>query len=145
MGLKILAETKIIGAGITPSNFSDLVLYADARDCALLRERCVDYYVLHAREVRRHPSYARVRESAAILDELMGALLSRPMRRSHPSGNDDVDYDTMGVNLLRRTLDGRGLDVDGSREMLVRRLRRWDGRRRATVQTTATREVGSEG
>ena len=145
VGLKILAETKIIGAGITASNFSDLILYADARDCALLRERCVDYYVLNAREVRRHPSYARVRESAAILDELMEALLGRLIRRSRSSGDDDVDYETMGVNLLRRTLDGRGLDVDGSREMLVRRLRRWDGRRSVTVQTTAKTAVGSEG
>jgi hypothetical protein len=129
VGLKILAETRIVAAGVTPENFSDLMLLADAKGCALLRERCVDHYVLNAREVRRHPSHERVRESAAILGELVDALLARPARRSRARGDEDADYDTIGVDLLRKTLDGRGLDVDGSREVLVRRLRSWDGRK----------------
>ncbi|KAL3784573.1 hypothetical protein ACHAW5_009165 [Stephanodiscus triporus] len=124
VGLKILAETKIIEAGISISNFSDLILYADAKNCALLKERSIEFYVLNAKEVRRHPSYLRVKESASILDELMDALLSRPIRRSSSSGDDDVDYETMGVNLLRRKLDILGLDVDGSKEMLIQRLRK---------------------
>jgi hypothetical protein len=130
VGLKILAETRIIERiGINARTFSDLILYADARDCALLKECCIDYYASHPREVRRQEDYGRVRESAGILDELMDALLSRPVLR-RDADKDDVDYETMGVNLLRRISDGRGLDVDGSREMLTRRLRRWDGRNR---------------
>ncbi|KAL3806916.1 LOW QUALITY PROTEIN: hypothetical protein ACHAXA_000392 [Cyclostephanos tholiformis] len=91
----------------------NLILFADATNCTLLKERCIDFYVSHAKEVRRHPSYTRVRESAAILDEFMDTLLSRPIRRSSHSSSsgdddDDVDYETMGVNLLRRNLGGRG-------------------------------------
>ena len=137
VGLKLLAETKILEhPGISISNFSDLILYADAKNCALLKERAIEYYVVNARAIRSHPSYVRVRESAMILDELMDALLSRPIRRSVSTmssaggGDEDVDYDTMGVNLLRRTLHTRGLDVDGSREMLIRRLVRYDDRRK---------------
>jgi len=138
VGLKLLAETKILEhPGISISNFSDLILYADAKNCALLKERAIEYYVVNARAIRCHPSYVRVRESAMILDELMDALLSRPIRRSVSTmssggggGDEDVDYDTMGVNLLRRTLNARRLDVDGSREMLIRRLVRSDDRRR---------------
>ena len=141
VGLKLLAETKILEhPGISISNFSDLILYADAKNCALLKERAIEYYVVNARAIRCHPSYVRVRESAMILDELMDALLSRPIRRSVSSlsssggggegGEEDVEYDTMGVNLLRRTLNARRLDVDGSREMLIRRLVRSDDRRK---------------
>ena len=138
VGLKLLAETKILEhPGISISNFSDLILYADAKNCALLKERAIEYYVVNARAIRCHPSYVRVRESAMILDELMDALLSRPIRRSVSTmssggggGDEDVDYDTMGVNLLRRTLNARRLDVDGSREMLIRRLVRSDDRRK---------------
>jgi hypothetical protein len=49
------------------------------------------------------------------------------MLRSFALGDDDVDYSSMGVNLLRSRLEDRGLDVDGSREMLIKRLEGWDG------------------
>lgn len=126
VGLKILAETKVAEAEISVSNASDLILYADAFHCPLLKEKVVDYFIAHANEIRKHPSYQKVRESASIQDELMDALLNKRILRLFSLGDNDVDYDSMGVNLLRRKLDGRGLDVDGSREMLTQRLVEWD-------------------
>mmetsp|Transcript_4010 Transcript_4010/g.8900 ORF Transcript_4010/g.8900 Transcript_4010/m.8900 type:complete len:481 (-) Transcript_4010:188-1630(-) len=127
--LKILAETKVAEYEISIATASDLILYADAKNCPLLKERVVDYYVSHAKEVRAHPSFQKVKESASILDELMEAVLSKRILRSFSNSENDVEYDTMGVNLLRRKLDMRGLDVDGSREMLVQRLRDWDAKK----------------
>jgi hypothetical protein len=58
--------------------------------------------------------------------ELMDALLSKRMLRSFSLGENDVEYSSMGVNLLRTQLEERGLDVDGSRETLIKRLEIWD-------------------
>jgi len=124
VGLKILAETKVAETDVSIATASDLILYADAKNCPLLKERVVDFFVVHCQEIRKHPSFHKVKESARILDELMEAVVSKRALRSFPLGNDDHDYNSMRVNLLRRKLDARGLDVDGSREMLVQRLKR---------------------
>mmetsp|Transcript_21967 Transcript_21967/g.47707 ORF Transcript_21967/g.47707 Transcript_21967/m.47707 type:complete len:437 (-) Transcript_21967:42-1352(-) len=122
VGLKILAETKVAESSISISNASDLISFADAKNCALLKERVVDYFVIHADKIRKHPSFQKVKESAILLYELMDAVLSKRILRSFSLGENDVDYNSMGVNLLRRKLDERGQDVDGSREMLIQRL-----------------------
>ena len=124
VGLKILAETKVAEADVSVATASDLILYADAKNCPLLKERVVDFFVVHCQEIRRHPSFHQVKESARILDELMEAVVSKRALRSFPLGDDDRDYNSMRVNLLRRKLHARGLDVDGSREMLIQRLTR---------------------
>mmetsp|Transcript_19652 Transcript_19652/g.41203 ORF Transcript_19652/g.41203 Transcript_19652/m.41203 type:complete len:488 (-) Transcript_19652:577-2040(-) len=130
VNLKILAETKVAETDVRISTASDLILYADAKDCPLLKERVIDYFVANAELIRKHPSFGKVKESASILDELMEAYVTKRILRSFSSGEGDVDYDSMGVNLLRRKLDGRGLDVDGSRETLIQRLEVWDDRKR---------------
>ena len=67
---------------------------------------------------------AKVRESAALLDELMEVLVTNNKKRSAREGDSDEerDYKRMCVPALRRKLDENGLDVDGSREMLISRL-----------------------
>ncbi|KAL7550854.1 hypothetical protein ACHAWF_014051 [Thalassiosira exigua] len=129
-GLKILAEARVAEHDVATASASDLILYADAKHCPLLKERAIDHFVSHAEEVKRHPTFEKVRESASVLDELLEALLDRRVLRSSRSVAEggDRDYDGMGVNLLRTLLDERGMDVDGSREMLVRRLRARDER-----------------
>ena len=59
--LKILAEIKV-SSNISVANASDLILYADSKDAALLKERVVDYFCTHAEEIRRHPSFQKVKE-----------------------------------------------------------------------------------
>lgn len=38
------------------------------------------------------------------------------------NGDDPTKFKTMSVNILRRKLSDRGLDVDGTREMMVAAL-----------------------
>jgi len=141
--LKILAETKVSESEISIANASDLILYADAKNCALLKERVINYFVMNAENIRKHPSYQKVKESAFILDELMEALLSKRILRSFSLGENDVEYDTMCVNVLRRKLDERGLDVDGSREMLIQRLTKYDEKKKEIkLASEATKEEG---
>eukprot|EP00804_Cyclotella_cryptica_P015156 CCRYP_000713-RB/>CCRYP_000713-RB protein AED:0.39 eAED:0.31 QI:0/-1/0/1/-1/1/1/0/145 len=117
VGLKLLAESKVVQSEICIESASDLILYADAKDCALLKEKVMDYFVSYAEEIRRTPSFQRIEESAHVMVELMDALLSKRMLRSFALGEKDLEYSSMGVNLLRTKLEERGLDVDGSREV----------------------------
>mmetsp|Transcript_10101 Transcript_10101/g.23631 ORF Transcript_10101/g.23631 Transcript_10101/m.23631 type:complete len:446 (-) Transcript_10101:63-1400(-) len=125
LSLKILAETKV-SSDISVANASDLILYADSKDAALLKERVVDYFCTHAEEIRRHPSFQKVRESTKILDQLLEALLSKRSFRSHSPNSNDQAYGSMSVNLLRKKLNERKLDYDGSREIMIQRLEKWD-------------------
>ena len=126
VGLKLLAESKVVQSDISIETASDLILYADAKDCALLKEKVVDYFVANAEHIRKTASFQNVKESNTILDELMEALLCKKVLRSFSLGEKDADYESMRVNLLRKILGVRGLDVDGSREMLIQRLIMWD-------------------
>lgn len=125
-GLKLLAESKVVETEISIETASDLILYADAKDCALLKEKAMDFFVAHAEVIRTTQSFQKIEESAHVMVELMDALLSKRMLRSFSLGEKDVEYTSMGVNLLRTKLEERGLDVDGSRETLIKRLGQWD-------------------
>ena len=126
VGLKLLAESKVVQTEISIESASNLILYADAKDCALLKEKAMDFFVAHAEAIRGTPSFQKIEESAHVMVELMDALLSKRMLRSFALGENDVDYSSMGVNLLRTKLEERGLDVDGSRETLIKRMEKWD-------------------
>lgn len=126
IGLKLLAESKVVETEISIESASDLILYADAKDCALLKEKVMDFFVAHAEVIRSTVSFQKIEESAHVMVELMDALLSKRMLRSFSLGENDVEYATMGVNLMRSKLEERGLDVDGSRETLIKRLEQWD-------------------
>lgn len=125
--LKILAEVHVVQTLICIENASDLFLYADANNCALLKERVLHYFKDNAQEIRRHPSFQKVKESTDALDQLIEALTS----------SREYDDRRMSVDMLRRKLHERGLDVDGSREMLIQRLAKWEENKEARAKARA--------
>ena len=68
--------------------------------------------------------YEQVAESPAIMREMMAAMAFSSKKRPAPadSDGDGRDYKRMRVASLLQKLDEKGLDVDGSKEMLVSRL-----------------------
>jgi hypothetical protein len=60
-------------------------------------------------------------------------LLSSNKKSPAPANAEERDYKRMCVSSLRRKLDERGLDVDGSRDMLIRRLEEGEKERMMTV------------
>ena len=66
-------------------------------------------------------------ESPKLMSELMLAATADP--------NDCFEQQTsrMSVDELRKALDGKGLDVDGSREVLIARLKEEEGQLNGTV------------
>jgi speckle-type POZ protein len=114
--LKLLAESEVVKAGIKVENAAELLLFADAHCCALLREAAFDYCVAHPSAVRASGGWTQLKKSPELLDEFFGACF--------PTGSSSgSDSDTMKVASLRQKLDEKNLDVDGTREMLIQRLK----------------------
>lgn len=114
--LKLIAETEIVKAGITAEKLAELLLFAGAHSCALLREAALDFCVTHPSAIKDSEGWGQLKESADLLAELL-ELLGPPPQFS------DSDYDAMRVATLRQTLDDKGLDVDGARQAFIHRLK----------------------
>ena len=123
-GLKLAAEAELATANITTENAAELILFADATNCAMLKEAAMDYFVKNVQDVMASDGYEQVAESPAIMREMMAAMAFSSKKRPAPadSDGDGRDYKRMRVASLRQKLDEKGLDVDGSKEMLVSRL-----------------------
>jgi hypothetical protein len=100
-----------------------LILLGDSQNCALLKEAAIEFFAENAKSVKASPGWAKLRESADLLDELMEVLVNNNKKRSTPADADEMkDYKHMCISSLRQMLDEKGFDVDGSREMLINRL-----------------------
>jgi speckle-type POZ protein len=122
-GLKLLAEAELVESSITVDTAADLILIVDAKNCALLKEAAVEFFAENAKSVKASPGWANLRESAALLDELMDVVFINKKRPAPAYQSDEeTDYKRMCVSTLRRKLEEKGLDVDGSREMLISRI-----------------------
>ena len=84
----------------------------------------MDYFVKNAPAIMESEGFEQVKESPNILTELMALGFGGSKKRPAPadSDGDDRDYKRMRVATLRQKLDEKGLNVDGSKEMLVSRL-----------------------
>jgi len=124
-GLKLAAEAELASDGVNVENAAELILFADGTHCAMLKEAGMNFFMANSEAVMGSAGYADLKESPDILNELMVALVGSKKRSAH-SGPDNRDYKSMCVSTLRQKLDGKGLDVDGSKEMLISRLEEAD-------------------
>ena len=120
--LKLAVEAEMAAAGITTENAAELILFADATNLALLKEAAMDHFVLNAQHVMASEGFEQVTESSAVMADIMAAMASGSKRLALPDVDGGEDYKRMRVATLRHKLDAKGLDVDGSKEMLISRL-----------------------
>ena len=88
---------------------SHYILFADAQSCPLLKEYAISYFLLHKSVVLKSEHSKELRESGELLAEIMLLM--------------DNQDDEMTVTELRKELDKRELDVDGSKAALDERLK----------------------
>jgi speckle-type POZ protein len=127
--LKLEAEVwHVNNTEITIDNVIDNLLYADAMNCALLKESVMDFIVENKEEVMQRVSFQDV--PGDVCKDLLAAM-SRYYEKDSPSddGEDETDvektYSKMRIRDLRQMLDEKGLDldIDGSREALIANLK----------------------
>ena len=125
--LKLKAEVWYVkNTKITIDNVIDTLLYAHAMSCALLKESVMDFIVENKREVLQRVSFQDV--PGDVCKDLLAAM-SRHYDEDSTGDDDENETDvekmcsTMRIRDLRRMLDDKGLDIDGSREALIAKLK----------------------
>ena len=121
--LKMEAEACFVdGTDFTIENVMEHLLYAESKNCALLNEASMDYIVENKAEVIERLSFADT-----VPGTLMRDLLVATVRGEGNVGGADGDggesqYDYLRISELRKRAHEKGLNVDGSREMLIAAL-----------------------
>lgn len=119
VNLKLEAEaTYVKSTVITIDNVLDNLLYADAKNCALLKEAVMDFLAEHHNEAVKRVSFDDV--PGHVMKDLLVAF----GRSKIEDKAEKKDYDAMRVSELRRRLHEMGLDVDGSREVMIDTLKK---------------------
>ena len=144
-GLKLTAEAELATAGITTENAAEIILFADATNCAMLKENAMEFFVKNALDVMASEGYEQVAESPETMREMMAAMASGSKKRPASSDADaERDYKRMRVATLRQKLDEKKLDVDGSKDMLISRLEAAEAEARE-AQALAAQAENDEG
>jgi hypothetical protein len=125
VNLKLEAEALFVrDTLLTVENVMEHLLYADSMNCALLKEVAMDFLFENSSEVIDNITFNDVDTPTLIRDVL--AAISRGKKKLRGSGGDDNDkcrFNSMCVSELRREAHEKGLNVDGSREMLIAALK----------------------
>jgi len=116
--LKLEAEAIYVeSTKITMENMMNNLLYADSKNLALLKEAVMDYIVANKDDIIGKVSFDNIPGFAT---DLLTAM-SRGEQNS--TIGDTTNYNKMRVGTLRKLLDEKGLDVDGSRETMIALLK----------------------
>jgi hypothetical protein len=101
---------------ITIDNAIDNLLYADTKNCALLKEAVMNFLAENSTEAAEKISFADV--PGHVVKDLLFAV-GRNSRKGANNGADVDELTTLCVSALRRKLHKMGLEVDGSREAMI--------------------------
>jgi len=117
--VKIAAEASLVEDCIMND---DKVLYwyelAHYKTCPLLKEQAALYFILRSPSLLRSAHFeCKLKESPELMAELMSELIKEMSDYIEETGNKNTR-----VNELRNELARLGLDVDGSKEILMSRL-----------------------
>ena len=150
VGLKLKAEAYWVeNTTISIDNAVDNLLYADAKNCPLMKEAVMDFLVQNGKEAEQL-SFDNL--PGGLMKDLLTAMNSRDNRlpeseiladgvsfHDHMPGIA-VDFRTMGVSELRKELDEKGLEVDGSREAMIAALEAYKPRRSSFLSSSSSDE-----
>jgi hypothetical protein len=130
--LKMAVETALVrNCVVDMTNVASYLVFADAMTCPLLKEYAEQVFLLYAQEVLESESSKELQESPKLMSELLflSSTASNPYNNASKqnqqprllaSGLADTNC---SVTQLREALDELGLDVDGSKEILIERLK----------------------
>ena len=111
--LKLEAEAVYIASiKITCENIMENLQYADSKNCALLKQEVMDFIEENAVEL---VETGKLKDAPKGIFQDVLAVVARNKKRKRISN----EFSTMHISELRREADRKGLDVDGSREMLI--------------------------
>ena len=125
--LKVVAEVSYVkSTAITVDNFTENFYLTDTKKCALLKEKVMDFLMEKDADelLKKLSSQDEVPQSQSLLPDILTALTRKRKRDDNESDDPENLINTMSVDELREELDQRGLNVDGTREMLIDLIRK---------------------
>lgn len=118
--LAMFLEAEIVESGmLVVDNAAQMLLFADGNSCALLKEAAVDVMIGHPKEVTETGGWKLLKESNELLLEFLE-------RQSGALASDECNH--VNVSGMRKRLAERKLDADGTKEMMLKRLKAGDGK-----------------
>ena len=121
VNLKLEADLCYVkSTAISVDNFMDNLLYAEAKNCALLKEAVIDFAVENGQDVLEKVPLKDV--PGGVFADILAAV-TREKKSDTTTGVEGDQLSTMRVNELRNKLEEKGLDIDGSRETMISLLK----------------------
>jgi len=120
--LKLEAEACLVkSTTIDVENMMDLLLYADSKNCALLKEAVMDFAVANEIDIIKKVSFKDA--PGEMIKDVLAAVARKRMNKKGDAASNEDEFFTMRITELRRKVHEKGLEVDGSREMLIASLK----------------------
>lgn len=117
--LKMLAENALVRACVVNNkNVVDYLLFAEANNCAMLKEYAMNYFVIHVEDVLTSKNTKKLQE----VPELMKEVLFAVARKGDEKTMQQSPFRTMTVAEMRKELASQGSSVYGSKDVLISRL-----------------------
>jgi len=105
---------------IDVDNMMDNLLYADSKNCTLIKEAVVDFVVENGNSILGKISFNNV--PGSVVTDILTAVTRKNKIAANVESTGD-QFTTMRVSELRKKLDEKGLGVDGSREAMIATLK----------------------
>ena len=121
VNMKLEAEAAFVKSiKITMDTAMDNLLYADAKNCALLKETVMDFLAENSTEAIEKISFKDV--PGHVVKDLL-VVISRNGKKEASDTAAADELTTLRVSDLRRKLAEKGLNVDGSREAMIESIK----------------------
>ena len=126
--LKIYIESVMIDMHLNPSTAAMLLHLADSHSSPLLKEHAMSMCVENMEDVQKTDDWPLVMESTKLLSDILAVKVVSHRNGTSDSTSSGTDrFEEKSVAELRKDAEEAGLDLDGDKEMLVSRLRKWCG------------------
>ena len=100
---------------ITVDNVIDTLIYADEKNCFLLKEACSNFVLENSSEVLASESFENMPDSKSITREIISLAAAN-------NRDEGEDFGHLSINELRAMLYDKGEDFDGPRQRLIDQL-----------------------
>mmetsp|Transcript_19028 Transcript_19028/g.41215 ORF Transcript_19028/g.41215 Transcript_19028/m.41215 type:complete len:416 (-) Transcript_19028:145-1392(-) len=119
--LKIEAEAWYVKyLKITVDNVVEALVYADKKNCFLLKEAAMNFILKNAQEVLASDTFDSIPESKNITREIISVAA---MNIAQGDDEEELDDPTqLSINELRAKLYAKGKEIDGPRKRLIDQL-----------------------
>ena len=122
--LKLQAEASFVKTTtISIDNLLENLLYAESKNCALPNEAVIDFVVDNGTEFL---DKVRLDDVPAGMFRYRLTAVARKEGSNSNTGGDERQLSMLRVSELRKKLDEKGFDVDGSREAMIATLKEND-------------------